>query len=295
MNSTRIDLLCQIVADNHLAFLGEMFGPEFIDENDYLRLTKSGLIREDRTYAQYMEVANRIGSVPLFKSKPSVSGKSSLTMGHVVSSIMDKGPLSVAEEEAVKIAKSRVAKRVVNLSQRMTKAVRHELARTLLEKGSAIETAAMLAKITGDASRDWLKIVVSELHTAVQEGKALAISKKFGGDPLIYKRPRPDACPFCKALYLQKDYLTPKVFRYSELIEKGSNESRKANPGIIRGVRKSDDWQPVIGTLHPFCQCELHHLPEGYGFDSQGGLVPTGKLSKAEEVPDLIFHECVKP
>lgn len=295
MGDMRINRIAKLVVDHHLSFLGEMFGPDWISSEDYSRLNKSGMIRGEYVHEEFMKVAHRIGGVPMFSMKPTLAKSGAFTIGHVLDSIIKGKPLSAAEEEAIHIAKSRVAQRVAGLSKRMAKAVRAELARTLMEKGSAMETAAIIAKMTGDSNRDWLRVVVTELHTAVQEGKAASLVKKFGGDPLVYKRPRADACPFCKALYLKKDGVTPRVFRYSELVEKGSNESRKPNPGITRGVRKSDDWQPVIGSVHPWCQCELYHLPDGFTFDGSGGLAPGGRIAKSESVPDLIYHECVQP
>lgn len=286
----------ELVMDHHLAFLAQSLGKGWIDPGDYDRLHKSGMIHET-ICPEFVEMAFRTGSLPRF-TLPSGplsmnSSESMAALYRIMKSVQEDRQLTEAEREAVDIAKSRMARHVVGLSQKMTKAVRAELAKGLAEGADALAIAGTIAKMTGDANRDWLRVVVTELHTAVQEGRASSLVKKFGGDPLVYKRPLPDACPFCKALYLKKDGVTPRVFRYSELTEKGSNVGRNPNPGIVRGVRKSDDWQPVIGAVHPWCHCEIFHLPDGYIFNDQGKLVPGDRVVKAESVPDLIYHECV--
>lgn len=83
-------------------------------------------------------------------------------------------------------------------------------------------------------------------------------------------------CQRCKSLFLDKAGL-PKVWRLSALEANGHN-----NVG-----RKSPDWLPVIGPVHPHCQCQLVRIPAGWGFDEDGSLVPGGKIGRVRSEGEL--------
>ena len=125
-----------------------------------------------------------------------------------------------------------------------------------------------LRDTTKDMERDWHRVVQTELWDAKLHGEAHAImsgDSPFSsdkGETLVYKRPAPDCCPVSKKLYLEKDGVTPKVFKLSELMANGNNMGSKQN-----------DWLPTLGTVHPFCQCTLGVKPKDAEFDKDGNLV----------------------
>ena len=158
------------------------------------------------------------------------------------------------------------------------------------------EVAKSLRVATGDAQRDWLRIAHTELHNAMEEGRAHAISQVTPGDsdPLVFKRPRPDACKFCNMLYLNGK--KPRLFRMSELSANGTNHGRKARRPLRSGPMATE-WKATVGSLHPWCQCGLHHMPEGFGFDKNGQMVFVGleKSMHSEMTPRLkilVGHKC---
>lgn len=128
--------------------------------------------------------------------------------------------------------------------------------------------ATELRKITKDTRQDWDMVVKSELINKKNQGFAQAILdgespfSNDGPDTLIFKRPTPNACKHCKRLYLEKDGITPRVFKLSEMISYGNNVGKKV-----------EDWKPVLGILHPSCQCLTQVLPKGATFDSNGNMV----------------------
>lgn len=60
-------------------------------------------------------------------------------------------------------------------------------------------------------------------------------------------------CKHCKRLHLEDDGVTPRIFKLSELED--SNIGKKAH-----------EWVPTVGSVHPWCQCQLMVLPDGMGF-----------------------------
>jgi hypothetical protein len=113
----------------------------------------------------------------------------------------------------------------------------------------------------------------------------------------VFKRPRPDACKFCKLLYIRPDGVTPRVFKLSDLLANGTNVGRRAGRPTRSG-RSRTEWKATIGAVHPFCQCELHVLPDGMGFNAKGQMtyvglnksIPIEALDKA-----LAAHDCEEP
>ena len=113
------------------------------------------------------------------------------------------------------------------------------------------------------------RIISTMINDAYQEGRCAGIKRSFSGsDPYVYKRPRKNACLFCKSLYLKKDEVTPTVFRLSEMIEAGIN-----NDGRHHHRPDNTAWKAVVGSVHPWCRCELNSLNKGYSFDDEGNVV----------------------
>jgi hypothetical protein len=117
---------------------------------------------------------------------------------------------------------------------------------------------------TDDWARDLGRIAATEKHDAIQRGQARAMKKKHGrksGDVRVAKQPNPDACKHCVRLFT--DGGKPKIFWLSELEANGTNVGRK-----------TADWLPTVGPVHPWCACELIEVPEGWGFDDEGNMIP---------------------
>ena len=169
---------------------------------------------------------------------------------------------------------------VNNLSQRVTSTVNSAIldinlqttlsnqAEVGIDKGKLMQ---QLREVTGDLKRDWHRVVQTETWNAKLYGEASQIMSGESpftsdkGETLVYKRPAPDCCPMCRKLYLEKDGVTPKVFKMSELLSNGSNAGKKQS-----------EWLPTLGTLHPNCACTLGIKPPDAEFDGNGDLVYRG-------------------
>lgn len=305
------------IRDHHLAFAAEILGPEAISEEDYARLSASGKIRKS-VLPKNADAAT--ASVVL--GKLSIEGDpeavASMSPDNFWRSHLPASRLSEAEKEAAEIVRDNAGALVRSLGDRidaktrqvlleadsklrktLTTSMRREVARGIIEHRSAEEVSKKLASIAKDASRDWLRVAATELHNAVEEGKATAIIKSLpeGSDPLVFKRPFGDACPYCKLLYLKSDGVTPRVFRMSDLASNGTNHLRKARRPTLRG-ENATEWLPVIGAMHPWCKCQLHAMPDGFVFDKKGklsfvGVRKSDQLLEIESVnSELLRHRC---
>lgn len=116
-------------------------------------------------------------------------------------------------------------------------------------------------QFANDPNRDWDRVAWYELHDAEATGRAHALLKEFGPDQLVYKRPRPTACPQCKHLYLREDG-KPRVFKLRDMIAYGNNVGRKPMPvkgGEVVSPERDDGAEtvkPVVGQVHPWCRCD---------------------------------------
>lgn len=199
--------------------------------------------------------------------------------------------LTPTQKQSIEHAKVKAQQYIDNLNQRITSnvvtmaiqsdlsmwdAVKDIVPAALENNTPRYKVIQQLRETTGDMMRDWHRVAHTEMWDAKVQGEAEAIlhnesplSKK-GADTLVYKKPAYNACNKCKQLYLEKDGITPKVFKLSELVSYGTNYGKK-----------QADWVPTVGTLHPNCMCTLNVKPDDTEFDSQGNLIykPSGKQS----------------
>lgn len=139
--------------------------------------------------------------------------------------------------------------------------IRTEVEHNLERRQVWRDIASELGHATDDWSRDWGRIAATEKQNAMQEGFASALVEREGPPNSVYvaKIPKPDACPECVRLHLEAGQGSPpRVFLLSELQANGTNVGRKAR-----------DWKAVVGVVHPWCACEMIHLPPGWGFETK--------------------------
>ncbi len=296
----------QAIRDGHLAFVAEVFGPSAIDPDDYDRLRAAGKIRDERLLPQDAALAaHALGAVAEHaEARPSAELLSTPEMfwQHVGD---DLHLTTEAEREAVASLRDRIHQHVRALGNKLDDAV----GKILLEADDVVrrrrmaggrsderfDTPAVLARIRDAVNalrREWLRTAHTEVHNASEEAKAIAMSAG-GRDPMVFKRPHPDACAHCRLLYLKPDGVTPRVFRLSALLANGTNVGRRAGRPTRSG-RSRTEWKAVVGAAHPWCQCPLHVLGDGMKFDRNGKVVYVG-VAKSIEVDRLdapINHVC---
>jgi hypothetical protein len=153
------------------------------------------------------------------------------------------------------------------IRQNLMRRIRREVSSAIIRRDTARQLASAIGRETGDWSRNLDRIARTELQEAHQHGWAAHFRATTGDETVVAKRVDDDACDDCKRLYLEADG-RPRLFTLEELEGNGTNV----------GLHRSQ-WQAVIGTVHPYCHCQIIRVPAGFGFDEEGRMVPMGGLS----------------
>jgi hypothetical protein len=281
----------QIIEDHHDAFSVNTIGPETVPPDVLARLQDAGLvdvqvesIKDAYVYGQLLAMmqSEKIANMSYAEFKQHLR--------------RNPVPLSAAEIHAIQMAQQNAGMYCRGLGNRVSNAtggilieadarlrartegiIRDATAFNIARRETISQLRSDLGWATGDWKRDWHRIAVTEKQNAMQQGVADHYRSEYGGDVLVAKRAMPDACKHCKRLHNGPDG-QPRIFKLRDLENNGTNVGRRAA-----------DWLPVVGTVHPNCQCQLIRVPEGWGFDEDGDLVPGGELGRVYEGPDDVL------
>jgi hypothetical protein len=263
------------IIDAHFnAIVLKIAGREGLTREQYEELTQLGLISPELPVS-IIEDAYYIGRVRPVATPP----KSSLDKVRLERLSL---PMTDAERFALKHVKESVGEHITklrdmvrtSLSQNIGKQnllyrnkVLTEVIRPIIEEGivkrkavNAVATA--LRDKTTDFFRDFQRIAETEMTNAVNWGAYDAIAKKNVDkkptEVMVAKIAKMDdaLCPYCKKFFVGKGG-SPKVYSLAELQGNGDNYGRK-----------SKEWEPVIGAVHPRCRCQLIEILPGWQFKS---------------------------
>lgn len=272
----QIQRIRQIISDHHWAFVANNVGPGSVPVAILEDLKAKGLVdasvefpKEAFTYGKALSSDPRVAGMSLDEYRKWNRNQPT--------------PLSEPEQRAVEFASIRAAEHITGIGERMRQQVVNAVVDNIQTRGTSGQLKSTLASMSQDWNRNWNRVAVTEKHNAMQQGQASHIASTSGRDALVSKRPMPDACPHCKRLHLGPDG-QPRIFKLSDLEANGSNVGRKAA-----------DWLPTVGTVHPHCQCVLIEVPDGWGYNEDGELVPGGELGALyggpEDVRKAILEE----
>lgn len=261
LTKKQLETIIDIIDRHMLTFMSDTLGPKVLTEAELRKLKDAGLLRE--TVKNMAVDPVQYGRVVALLPEEI---RSKLTKDDIDEMVRKLKPLTTTERRAIEYAANNAGTHIRGLRDAMVKdvtttvsgqalqAVRQSVVHAIEKRKTPSELKTMLFDKFDDRYRDWRRVASTELNDAIQFGIASEIKSASdeGENQLVFKRPNPDACPRCKALYLDGDG-NPKIFKISEL-------------AISNVGRKSADWLPTIGSVHPWCACQLHVLPEGFGF-----------------------------
>lgn len=219
-------------------------------------------------------------------------GKSRISMGDVVKKLdskelqtaLDRMKLSNNQKATIEFSKVQTGNYITGLENKINSTIASSLAGNnlatirsvitegLSESSSLYGVVSELREKTEDWNRDWYRVAQTEMWNAKVQGEVQAIldnESPFtseGSESLVFKRPAWNACPHCVKHYLVPGTQKPRVFKLSEILQNGTNYNRKTG-----------EWKPVVGVMHPNCLCTLSVMPKGFTFDEDGDLIPEEK------------------
>lgn len=172
-------------------------------------------------------------------------------------------------------AEGDVTLKVADLDQELAESFRRgierESALAASKRQSVGKLATELRQLSFDWARDWGRIASTESQMAHQVGYIEATGERYGSGAMMAKIPEPGACEDCKRLYLDSDG-KPRV----EPLEWWQGN------GVANYGKKRQNWEAVMGAMHPWCQCQIVRVPEGWGFNDAWDLVPDTEIEKSQ-------------
>lgn len=279
LTDEQIREISQIINDYHSAFVASVIDPNAIDPATLERLKAKGIVNVQINSIEDAYLLGQVAAALESVDVPKMSYedfKEHVRKNPVPLTAIEKRSIEVAAQSAGQWCKglgNRVdmatGETIINADQALARAMREQIADTTALNLAKRETVKQLRSDLGHKTKDWARdldrIAITEVNDAHQYGVADAIAKKHG-DPWVFKRPMPDACEACQRLHLGEDG-QPMLWRLSALVANGTNVGKKRV-----------DWLPVVGSVHPHCQCQLMRAPEGWGFNEEGQLTPDGEL-----------------
>ena len=267
LNDEQIQELIDIVEFNNSLFICTNIGSDCLTLSEKSILTRRGI--DWRKYTDsYIDFAYKFGMIAeSVRNKKKVSELTFQQLKKFISSGKFQ-PLSEQEKYTLNIVKKQCYKDVTNLKNnivndlyqitvdlsnkdRYSKILKESSKQVVNGRLSVKEFSKLLSNKTQDWQHDFDRVADYIMHSSYQHGKANELLKNYGVDVKVWYRVHKDACKHCKKIYLEKDQLTPKVFKLIDVINNGSNI----------GV-KSENYKPTVYSLHPWCRCELEQAVE---------------------------------
>lgn len=243
-----------------------VLGPKSLTKSELRKLFKSGLI-------QRKHIKFTIGDAYLdahFKNlrRPSPKSVREYTIkhlqnnaGHYIDKLFEK---QIGELSSI------VNQQILSNVNQMRSTVRDELAEGVTQNQMLKDISRRIREKTQDYSKDWDRIVTTEIARAQNFGAMDAIiannPEKSHDEIFVYKTGPHDSktCASCKKFWFTSGG-APKVYKLSELMANGTNIGKKAR-----------DWLPTVDNTHPNERHFLMELPPSFGF-KDGKLSYVGK------------------
>lgn len=294
----QIQELLELIEYQYTYFGAKFLGTDPLTPEDKSLLKKYGIDISKISGTNYVETAYKFGILSNALSKKEIQG---IKYNDFKKWIRQGGniPLSQSEKMTVEYLKRRSFSHLKNLGSKISsdtyqmlleqddkrrkqteKLIRKELSEGMLNRRSNKEIMLNLGHKTGDWLRDWDRIVETEMHTVMEEGRADDIQRRNPDeDPLVFKQVQNSACRWCiKSYFTDGLGSKPRIFKLSELRNNGTNIGKKVS-----------DWLPVICSHHPFCRCSLMELPKGFEWDDEKKMFVLKKVEKKIERKSKVY------
>ena len=273
-----------LVRLHHNAYIVNTMGRGALSEGEVKELVEKGLLSEDpeETIQESYVFGQLLGAKPETRNMSYSDFQNYVQKNPIPLNAIERGAVQMAQLRAAQYCKGLGNRISTDMTQvfieadsqlraRMEDDIKTATAHNIAAREAIDKLRSDIGWATRDWARDLRRIAITEKTYAMQRGQADALRGDYGPDVLVSRIPRPDACDKCKELHIGKNGL-PYVFKLSELEDNGSNV------GVPRA-----DWKPVVGAIHPHCQCPMNRVPPGWGYDEEWDLIPGGEKGKTKE------------
>lgn len=279
LTKKQLQAIEEVIRKRFLAFTHEALGEAVLTPAEVRALRTAGLLRK--------QTRNMVGdSYTLGKIVALINRGEAKKMSFedVLKRAKKMSPTTALEKQAAKWATDHAAQYIQGVRDDMLKdvrattaraamgaiqAIQNKVSQAVIERKTPSQLKTDLFHLIDDKHRDWHRVASTEMGNAIQNGIAEEIRSNHGTDQLVYKLLTPQACVHCKRLYM--DGGRPIIFKLSDLV--ATNYGKKAR-----------DWEATVGPTHPYCECQLVMLPDGYELDASGKLSFVGKSM----TPDVV-------
>jgi hypothetical protein len=252
-----LEKIKKIIERRHNSLLLSLVGPEVLSEEDLLELKEAGFNVEESPSLLEMVYYNNVLNELRSANSPKNISEMRKQQKSIPEDLMHTSAVEHINENfshSLENLKADVKSRVEGLirdanmefrAKALQDSAREGAVDSLIRESSVGKIKQSLRDYTGDASRNWERVAVTETSNALGLGSADRIIKMNEGKDLksvfVFRIPVRDAalCKHCRRFYLDSDE-TPALYRMSTLLGNGTNYGKKAQ-----------QWNPVIGATHP--------------------------------------------
>lgn len=297
LSPAQILALREIIVDEHLAMAVELFGPDVLTGEQQQQLIDAGVLTPEAIRAAGR--LGIVGAAPEIGALIADNGETAVLSADEARELAERlhrpagagraphpsegrpAPAESVAQHAAAAARARGGQQIVGLGNRVAtdltvlaissdneeaQARRAAVAGVVaegLEDGVRTQgiRAGIAAALEGDYARDIDRILVTEMHAAMQQGQRDRWLDRFGDETLCAVVPNPDACPSCLRVYT--DGGTPRVVPALSL-----------PPSSVNFRRRAADRVACIPPLHPRCKCALVMVPAGFHVSAEGQVLP---------------------
>ena len=261
----QIHTLSELLERQLLFFAGSTLGPQFLSDSNKVLLKDNG-IDVTKMYTPSNDLVTNNYILGMLSSVLGDSRTKGLSYDELVKYITSGQhiPLNAREKATINSLKMQSLADIKSSSnkifQEINRIVSNELSTARADQEQFIKDkviegvskrqsfktiARELNRLTGDWSRNFQKSVQYISHTALNEGRAAMLERRYGNNQQakMFFHVQPDACVKCVAAYLTDGRGSePVVFTVKQLQQNGNNIGRKTN-----------EWLPTLSALHVNC------------------------------------------
>ena len=272
LTKAQVKKLQELIRERYLTFTWDALGDGALSPTELEILKRKGIIRE--SVRELSGDAHAFGKIAALFARDAAR---KLTYKEVEAIAKKMAPTTAVERKAIEYARDHAGTHIRGImddtikdataaiarrSDAALRAVREGVSDSIKNRETISELKTVLYDAIDSRGRDWQRVAHTEINTSIQNAIYGEIREKSdeGPNQLVFKRPNPDACAHCKRVYLKADGVTPRIFKLSDL--------QDTNVGL-----KAKDWKPTIGSVHPWCNCQLSIVTDGHDFVKQRIIV----------------------